>query len=104
MARAGDHPDAPGPGRFDSLDDLLRDGKLNGYYGGMRLVRAAIKRFADYCRLEITDLLAQNFSIRYDSNIPRQQVAGRVERDYHRDDPRPLRVLRSGHPSRSCRD
>lgn len=58
--------------RFDSLDDLLRDGKLNGYYGGMRLVRAAIKRFADYCRSLDIDLPAQNFSIRYDSNIPRQ--------------------------------
>ena len=84
--------------RFDSLDDLLRDGKLNGYYGSMRLVRAAIKRFADYCRpghrppgAELLDPLRLEH--------PAAGGAGRVERDHHRDDPRPLRVLRSGHPA-----
>src|ERR1051325_3450280 len=35
--------------RFESLAHLLRDVQLNGYYGGLRLVKAAIKRFSDYC-------------------------------------------------------
>jgi glucuronokinase len=34
--------------RFDNLGELLQDVRLNGYYGGMRLVKAAIKTFADY--------------------------------------------------------
>jgi glucuronokinase len=58
--------------RFDSVSDLLRDVRLNGYYGGLRLVKAAIKRFADYCETNGITLPDQNFSIRYDSTIPRQ--------------------------------
>jgi len=58
--------------RFDSLGDLLRDVRLNGYYGGLRLVKAAIKRFSDYCETNGITLPKQNFAIRYDSTIPRQ--------------------------------
>jgi len=58
--------------RFESLDHLLRDVRLNGYYGGMRLIKAAIKRFSDYCRQNHIEHPKQNFSVRYDSNIPRQ--------------------------------
>ena len=58
--------------RFDDLQALVTDVRLNGYYGGMRLVKAAIKRFAEYCRDEEIELRSQNFSIRYHSNIPRQ--------------------------------
>jgi glucuronokinase len=58
--------------RFDSLDDFLYDTRLNGYYGGLRLVKAAIKRFAEYCVRQGIELPAQNFSLRYSSNIPRQ--------------------------------
>ena len=36
--------------RFDSVNEFLRDMKLHGYYGGLRLIKAAIKRFHDYCR------------------------------------------------------
>jgi glucuronokinase len=35
--------------RFDSVAEFLRDQKLHGYYGGMRLIKATIKRFHDYC-------------------------------------------------------
>jgi glucuronokinase len=38
----------------------------------MRLVKAAIKRFAEYCRENGIELRRQNFSIRYHSDIPRQ--------------------------------
>jgi glucuronokinase len=58
--------------RFRSIHDLVRDVKLHGYYGGMRLVKATIKKFAEYCRRHGHDLHGRNFSIRYQSQIPRQ--------------------------------
>jgi len=58
--------------RFDNLQDFLRDQRLNGYYGGMRLIKASIKRFAEYCERKGIELPAENFSLRYSSNIPRQ--------------------------------
>jgi glucuronokinase len=58
--------------RFRSIHDLVRDVKLHGYYGGMRLVKATIKKFAEYCLRQGHDLHGRNFSIRYQSGIPRQ--------------------------------
>ncbi|MCG3161704.1 MAG: hypothetical protein JMDDDDMK_02911 [Acidobacteria bacterium] len=58
--------------RFDSLKDFLRDQRLNGYYGGLRLIKASIKRFAEHCERNGIELPRQNFSLRYSSNIPRQ--------------------------------
>jgi glucuronokinase len=58
--------------RFRSVNDLARDVALHGYYGGIRLIKATIKRFVDYCRRADLTLHAQNFSIRYHSIIPRQ--------------------------------
>jgi galactokinase/mevalonate kinase-like predicted kinase len=58
--------------RFNSIEDFLHDNRLNGYYGGLRLVKAAIKRFAEYCREKKIELDAGSFSLRYSSNIPRQ--------------------------------
>ncbi len=58
--------------RFDSITDFLYDTRLNGYYGGLRLVKASIKLFAEYCAQKEIDLTAGNFSLRYSSNIPRQ--------------------------------
>ncbi len=57
--------------RFRSVDDLVRDVQLHGYYGGIRLVRATIKKFVDYCRARDIPLHDENFSVRYESNIPR---------------------------------
>src|SRR3712207_2563678 len=34
---------------FRSVHDLVRDVKLHGYYGGMRLLKATIKKFVEYC-------------------------------------------------------
>jgi len=34
--------------RFSSIHDLVRDVKLHGYYCGIRLVKATIKRFAEF--------------------------------------------------------
>jgi glucuronokinase len=58
--------------RFNDLNEMLRDLQINGYYGGMRLVKAAIKRFATHCSESGIELPARNFSLRYQSTIPRQ--------------------------------
>ena len=58
--------------RFRSVHDLARDVALHGYYGGIRLIKATVKRFVDYCRGAGLALHDQNFSIRYHTNIPRQ--------------------------------
>src|SRR6186713_2316109 len=58
--------------RFDSVHELQRDVALHGYYGGIRLVKATVKRFVDYCRVAGAALHEQNFSIRYHTTIPRQ--------------------------------
>src|SRR5512139_238093 len=58
--------------RFASIHDLARDVHLHGYYGGIRLVKATIKRFVEYCQAQAIDLHGRNFSVRYESNIPRQ--------------------------------
>lgn len=58
--------------RFASIHDLARDVKLHGYYGGIRLIKATIKRFVDYCQAQNIELHDQNFSVRYQTNVPRQ--------------------------------
>jgi glucuronokinase len=57
--------------RFDSVDELVRDVRLHGYYGGVRLIKATIKKFVDYCRAQGLPLDNRNFSVRYQSDIPR---------------------------------
>jgi len=56
--------------RFDSIQELARDVRIHGYYGGIRLVKATIKKFVEYCegRHRLHD---RTFSVRYESNIPR---------------------------------
>jgi glucuronokinase len=58
--------------RFSSVYDLARDVKLHGYYGGIRLVKATIKRFVEYCQAKGLELHSLKFSVRYSTNIPRQ--------------------------------
>ena len=58
--------------RFDSVEEFLRDTRLNGYYGGLRLIKAAIKCFAEYCAQTGRAPALGNFSLRYSSTIPRQ--------------------------------
>jgi glucuronokinase len=58
--------------RFSSIADLARDVKLHGYYGGIRLIKATIKRFVEYCDRQGVPLHDRNFSVRYVTNIPRQ--------------------------------
>jgi glucuronokinase len=56
--------------RFQSLTALVDDVQMFGYYGGIRLLKAAGKRFHDYCRENGVVLHDRNFTIRYSSNIP----------------------------------
>ncbi|MDA1013074.1 MAG: GHMP kinase [Planctomycetota bacterium] len=58
--------------RFSSIRELSHDVTLHGYYGGIRLLKATIKRFLDYCDSLSLTLHDRNFSVRYSSNIPRQ--------------------------------
>ncbi len=57
---------------FSGIHELVEDVKLNGLYGGLRLVKAAIKVFAEYCAGAGISLPHQNFALRYETCIPRQ--------------------------------
>lgn len=57
---------------FRSIYHLADSVKLTGYYGGTRLVKAAIKKFCEYCDSNSIQLAKKNFTIRYHSSIPRQ--------------------------------
>jgi glucuronokinase len=57
--------------RFRSVRELAQDVQLHGYYGGIRLVKATIKRFVEFCDRNGLTLHDRNFSIRYQSTIPR---------------------------------
>ena len=54
---------------FANFGELVEDVRLHGYYGGIRLIKATIKRFGDYCAAAGTSL-DRNFSIEYDTDIP----------------------------------
>lgn len=55
---------------FSDLEALAKDVKSFGYYGGIRLMKASVKKFYDYC-LEKGVLPAEkNFTMRYSSTIP----------------------------------
>lgn len=56
--------------RFGGITDLVKDVKLHGYYGGIRLLKATVKGFYDYCSENQIALHKKNFTIRYNSNIP----------------------------------
>jgi glucuronokinase len=57
---------------FRSIYQLVDSVKLTGYYGGTRLVKAAIKKFWEYCEQQNIKLANKNFTIRYRSSTPRQ--------------------------------
>lgn len=55
---------------FNSIQGLAEDVKHFGYYGGIRLIKSAIKCFYDYAVENGVRLHDRNFTIRYGSNIP----------------------------------
>lgn len=56
--------------RFDSLEAMHKDIEQFGYYGGIRLLKAAGKKFFEYCKMHGLVLENKNFTIRYNSDIP----------------------------------
>ena len=56
--------------RFTSLDAMCEDIEMYGYYGGIRLLKAAGKKFNEYCKANQIEIAKRNFTIRYDSDIP----------------------------------
>lgn len=57
---------------YRNIYDMVESVSLVGYYGGDRLIKAAIKKFCEYCDENNIKLSSQNFTIRYHSSIPRQ--------------------------------
>lgn len=56
---------------YASVQDLVNDVKQFGYYGGIRLVKATIRKFAEYCEANRIPLPERNFLVRYRTTIPR---------------------------------
>ena len=55
---------------FTSVRELVDDVHLHGYYGGIRLLKATVKRFFDYCCMNDIELHDKNFTLEYHSSIP----------------------------------
>ncbi|KAL5204114.1 hypothetical protein ABZP36_008985 [Zizania latifolia] len=57
---------------FASLPQLVTRLQNEGYYGGVRLLMAICKVFYNHCIQHDITLKEQNFTLSYDTNIPRQ--------------------------------
>ncbi len=57
---------------FKNIYDLKEIVTLTGYNGGIPIIKAAIKKFCDYCDENGIRLASKNFTLKYNSNIPRQ--------------------------------
>lgn len=55
---------------WNSLAELREHTRWRGYYGGIRIIRALLMRFTDYCADQGIRLHDRNFTIEYESNIP----------------------------------
>ncbi|XP_036006241.1 glucuronokinase with putative uridyl pyrophosphorylase isoform X2 [Fundulus heteroclitus] len=60
------------PTEFGSLQDLFCISRREGYLGGLRLLQATCKKFYQFCSKRGIALTKQNFTLKYDTNIPRQ--------------------------------
>ena len=56
--------------QFTNVRELVHDVGLYGYYGGIRLLKASIKRFVQYCDDHSIALHDRNFTMRYRTTIP----------------------------------
>ncbi|MDB5295625.1 MAG: D,D-heptose 7-phosphate kinase [Phycisphaerales bacterium] len=57
--------------RFGSVGEFVRDVKLHGYYGGIRLIKASVKKFHEYCGKQNIDLDKRSFTVSVETDIPR---------------------------------
>lgn len=55
---------------FPSIGEFMQKIEGSGYYGGIRLIKATIKIFHEYCKKNNIKLHDKNFTISYSSNIP----------------------------------
>jgi len=55
---------------------MLNNIACTGYYGGIRLMKAAVKKFIEHHRHNGIDLPDRNFTLQYKTNIPRQVGLG----------------------------
>lgn len=55
---------------WESLEELREQTRWRGYYGGIRILKALIMRFTDYCDETGVELHDRNFTLEYESNIP----------------------------------
>ena len=69
-------PGAQDEAVYRNGQDLVERINLYGYYGGRRLIKAAVKTFFDYCFKQDIPFPDKNFTIRYESDIPRQVGLG----------------------------
>ncbi|XP_008306970.1 glucuronokinase with putative uridyl pyrophosphorylase [Cynoglossus semilaevis] len=60
------------PTEFGSLQDLFCIKGVCVYLGGLRLLQATCKKFYQFCSKQGIALTKQNFTLKYDTNIPRQ--------------------------------
>jgi len=63
-------PNARDGSLYPSMSELVRDVRMFGYYGGIRLLKATITEFYDYCRRNNIQLDDRNFTLRYTCDIP----------------------------------
>ena len=61
---------------YKSSRDLVESINLYGYYGGRRLIKAALKTFYAHFFKQNIPLPEKNFAVRYESDIPRQVGLG----------------------------
>ncbi len=57
---------------YRNIFHLAESVQLTGYYGGARLLKAAIIKFFEYCASQGIKFSHKNFTIRYRTSIPRQ--------------------------------
>ena len=55
---------------YENMADLTSSITKFGYYGGIRLLKACVKTFYSYCMKEHISLSNDNFTLRYQSDIP----------------------------------
>ena len=61
---------------FADLADLVGSVRRHGYYGMLRLLIATCARFVAYCQSRDIRLRRANFTLEYDTDIPRQSGLG----------------------------
>jgi len=71
-------PDNQDKMELEDMAALAKDVQQHGYYGGLRLVKASVKKFYDFCQKHNIELDSKKpgFKISYQTNIPRQMGLG----------------------------